>query len=897
MQNERKQIERATIDYDRFIQVEEELKTRLDQQAALAKLSYRALSSSDLSSLMDDTVELVAQTLNAELCKILQLLPDGNNFKLLSGSGWNENLIGRATVSAGVETHVGYTLHTDEPILVDDLTFENRFIGSDLLRSHNVVSGMTVVIPGKEQPFGVLAVHTTQKRLFTHDDATFLRNVSNVLASAIIRFKAEEVMRSSRDQLAVILQGVSEGITVQDHEGKIIYANQKAAELLGFKSEKDLMNSHISAVANKFVMMQEDGSPFPLNQLPGRQALAGEKEPSAVIRFQAEASGEERYAHVKANPIYDSSGAVKLAINIFQDITQYKRTEQQRSLLSEAGDLLTSTLEPGIILKHIAKLSVKHLSDWCVVHTVDDDHRNILEAVEHADPDKISLAQELLIKYQPKVDAKASVSVVLKTGRAVFYPQIDDQIIAAVTQDNEHKRLLMELGLKSAIILPMVARGKVIGILSLVWAESKKRYGQQEVNMAEELARLSALALDNARLYQGSQAVNEELEKRVNKRTSQLQSIITKLKSEISERKKAEEALQQSEKMLESLFESAPDGAILVDSDGVIQRINAQVEILFGYQRNELTGKKVELLLPEQYRQLHLDHRKEFFEKAVTRTMGAGLDLFGRRKDGSMFPVDIMLSPVKTEQGVFVIAAVRDITERKQMEAELLEVQSRLFESLEAERLHLAQELHDGPIQELYSVSFSLDGLNSDGNHSMEDTVLQLKEMVNRVIGTLRATCGELRPPTLAPFGLEKAIRAHVEKIHEAHPELEVELDLVPDGQLLPERLRLALYRIYQHAVSNVLRHANATSLAVRLNFDVEKLELEIRDNGCGFDLPSKWVELARKGNFGLVGTLERAEAIGGQLKIDTSPGKGTKILVIVHRALDGDAGYTSAWT
>jgi PAS domain S-box-containing protein len=896
MSTGKKQIENTAVEVNRLRQVELELKYRLNQQAAVSRLSYRALSSSDMLVLMDETVELVAETLNVELCKILEMLPGDKELKLVAGAGWEEGLVGMAVVSAGKESQAGYTLLTDQPVIVNDLNEETRFYGPDLLLSHGVVSGMSVIIPGKIKPFGVLGVHTRKKHRFTQDDATFLKNISNVLASAIIRLKAEDIIRSSRDQLAVILQGITEGITVQDQAGNLVYANQRAAELLGFAHEKDLLNSSISEVTKKFAILKEDGNSFPAEQLPGHKALAGEGESASVIRFRVLATGEERWSFVKATPIYNQSGDVDLAINIFQDITDLKRTEQQRTLLSEAGDLFASSLDHEVILPNVARLAVKHLSDWCIVHILEDENTIRQVGVEHTDPSRVELAKDLQSKYPPSIEAEAGLAVVLKTGKPEFFPEISEELIAETARDEEHKKLLLELGMKSAIILPLIARGRIMGSLTLIWAESGRRYGNEDVIMAEELARLAALALDNARLYKEAQTLNSELEKRVTKRTSQLQSMVNKLKNEVAERKKAEEALKQNEKILESLFESAPDGAILIDSDGIIDRVNAQAETLFGYPREELVGNKVEILLPDRYRRMHFLHRQNFYQEARTRTMGAGLDLFGRRKDGSEFPVDIMLSPVDTDEGIYVIAAVRDITERKKMEAELSEVQRRLFESLEAERLHLAQELHDGPIQELYGVTYSLNGLSSNEERASDENINQVREMVRKVISTLRTMCGDLRPPTLAPFGLEKAIRAHVEQFQGAHPSLDIQLDLTPDGQLLPERVRLALFRIYQHAVSNVRRHSNATQLEIRFGYDIEQVELEIRDNGAGFDLPSKWVDLARKGHFGLVGTIERAEAIGGQLKITSSPGKGTSIMVLVPLSVDGEPDFSFSW-
>jgi signal transduction histidine kinase len=212
-----------------------------------------------------------------------------------------------------------------------------------------------------------------------------------------------------------------------------------------------------------------------------------------------------------------------------------------------------------------------------------------------------------------------------------------------------------------------------------------------------------------------------------------------------------------------------------------------------------------------------------------------------------------------------------------------------LIDNLEAERLRLAQDLHDGPIQDLYSISYQLKEMlhpSWDGRAEVAAPTAQeittMLETTQKVINQLRGICGELRPPTLIPFGLEKAIRSHIETVHQADPNLQISLDLMTDDQNLPESVRLALFRIYQHAVSNVVRHAHAKHLQVEFRFDREHAELVIRDDGSGFKLPPKWEQLAQKGHFGLIGTAERVEAIGGQLSVESSPGKGAEIRVRV---------------
>ncbi|MHB8466918.1 MAG: MASE1 domain-containing protein, partial [Acidimicrobiales bacterium] len=125
---------------------------------------------------------------------------------------------------------------------------------------------------------------------------------------------------------------------------------------------------------------------------------------------------------------------------------------------------------------------------------------------------------------------------------------------------------------------------------------------------------------------------------------------------------------KRAETKFEGLLESAPDGIVVIDSDGVIRLVNRQTETLFGYERSELVGQRIEILLPTRHGQHHPDLRRQYFEAPNTRPMGAGLDLAARRRDGTEFPVDISLSPLETEDGLLVSAAIRDITERKRAE-------------------------------------------------------------------------------------------------------------------------------------------------------------------------------------------------------------------------------------
>ena len=210
--------------------------------------------------------------------------------------------------------------------------------------------------------------------------------------------------------------------------------------------------------------------------------------------------------------------------------------------------------------------------------------------------------------------------------------------------------------------------------------------------------------------------------------------------------------------------------------------------------------------------------------------------------------------------------------------ADLAESRKSLAEGREYERLHLAQELHDGPIQDLYAFHLLFGSLNQEG---LAQSVEEINHRILAVIHELRDLCAHLRPPVLAYFGFEPAVQSLVRKFIADHPEIKVIVDIVPNGSALVNSQKIALYRILQEALNNVGQHARADEVMIQYSIDNGSLSLDVIDNGIGFSVPARWVELARKGHLGLLGISERARSFGGLLNIRSTPRTGTALRII----------------
>jgi PAS domain S-box-containing protein len=212
--------------------------------------------------------------------------------------------------------------------------------------------------------------------------------------------------------------------------------------------------------------------------------------------------GVYRWFLGRAHPVRDASGRIIKWFGTCTDIDDQKRASDSLRFLAEAGTLLaSSSLDYEATLEALTRLVVPRLADWCSIEIAEEDGTTRQVGVAHVDPDKVRFAKELRERYPPRPEDPHGVLQVIRTGQREFLPDIPDELLVASAKDAEHLRIARELGLRSAMVLPLTARGRTLGALSLVNAESRRRFTREELSLAEQLAARAALAVDNARLY------------------------------------------------------------------------------------------------------------------------------------------------------------------------------------------------------------------------------------------------------------------------------------------------------------------------------------------------------------------------------------------------------------
>lgn len=665
-------------------------------------------------------------------------------------------------------------------------------------------------------------------------------------------------------QLANIFDTLPEAMIITDQDGRIQQVNRAAIALLG-EPEPGLELRDWPRYFGLFA--NEDLASLEFESLSGLQSMEHEGGPARELVLRREPGDRLRWLSMSVRSLPDTEGSVEGAWILLQDITPRKSIELSREtyvkrietlyrlshLLSEGGS------DSKRITRSVASLVSEVIGDLSLLLLLSPNGKKLNLAAHHdTNPAARSLFRKALERLGTEFPAdQGHAGTVVGTGKPVLIPDVPPEELGKLAIP-EFQEYVQQVGISSSLMVPMIGRGGVIGVLSLGRHRGHKPYSAGDQSFLLDIAARTALALENGRLVES-------------------------LRSEISERLSAERALGMSEERFRSIFESTTLGIKILDPGGNLLHTNRAYQDMLGYSQAEMVGRHFhDFLHPED----RARGQRLFHDLKINGLPDFRLEHRALAKDGSLVWMKTTFSGVKKGNGeeglAFIVGIVENITGQKRLQTEMAELNNRLQNGMELERLRLAQELHDGPMQELYNAIYRLEELRIKVDPELGQELEQVNRDVQTVLGELRSTAKRLRPPTISSFGLEKAIRSHVEDFREKYPAIGITTSLAQDGQMLPEEIRLALFRILQQSLMNVVRHAGATEVSVRFAFDAEEASLEIRDNGRGFKVPENWIELVRAGHYGLAGAAERVNALSGSFRVESEPGKSTLIRAVI---------------
>ena len=405
-----------------------------------------------------------------------------------------------------------------------------------------------------------------------------------------------ELRRESEERYRFLAEAQPDQIWTALPNGELDYVNQRALDYF-----ETPFPELVEAGWTQVVHPEDLGRMLDRWQI----ALATGESYENELRFRRASDGAYRWHLTRAIAMTDKNGVVVKWFGSNIDIHDQKRAEEAQRFLVEAGAVLAASLNYHSTLAAVARLAVPRIADWARVDVVEDGGLRTL-AVEHVDPKKIELAFELARRYPESPEAEQGPPLVLRTGKSELATEIGEERLAELAQDDFHLGLVRELGVQSYMCVPLVAHGEMLGVISLVSAESGRRYGPEDLALAEELARRVGTAVENAQLYR-----------------------------EVEERAQAARVL-----------ETVGDGVFVVDTNGVVRLWNRGAEAISGISRDDIVGHRLDELLPG-------------WERVST-----GAETMPFERDGRERWVSI--SGVEFDEGV--VYAFQDITEERALE-------------------------------------------------------------------------------------------------------------------------------------------------------------------------------------------------------------------------------------
>lgn len=601
--------------------------------------------------------------------------------------------------------------------------------------------------------------------------------------------------------LPTILNTISEGVTVQDHTGEIVYANDSAATRLGLASGEELMRIPIQELHQKhldrFRMFDEEGNPVVYDQLPARQVFRGEESPSLRIKYENSETQEISWSSLTAYPMYDSKGSIQYVINVFTDITERKHTEQLLKFKAEVAKIFISSADFSKTLKMIAQLAIEYVADWSAIDLLQEDATITPLIVLHKDPSKIPLAHQLHKITPSTLDDDYGVGKVIRTGKPEFIPEITQEMLQASATNAEHYQLLTAIGFSSAMIIPLNVRGKTIGALTFAYAESGEHYSHTDLEIAIILGLRASLAIENSFLY-------DEIEQ---------------------ERQRFKDIIQNIPGVVWEWWAQENQG------ENQVNYVSSYLTDLLGYdslQFESPTDLWLTIVHPQDHEKATKDLEDIFLSK------GAGTVSFRCiKKNGGIIWTETHCLAILDEQGnaIGMRGVILDITERKELENRKTEFISLASHELKTPLTSLRVYV------ELLTHQFKKNNVKKYDKYLQRITkqAHKLTSLVNDLLDISRIETGKLQLNQEEVPDITELIQEVVDTFQETTQTHTIQTDGQSRHRLLidPDRINQVLVNL----LSNAIKYSpQADTIVVGIRDTENEVEVWVKDFGIGID-------------------------------------------------------------
>jgi len=721
------------------------------------------------------------------------------------------------------------------------------------------------------------------------------------------RVLAEKALQESEERFRAIYENALVGLYRTTPDGRILMANPALVQMLGYSSFEELAQLNL----------EEEGYSRDYQRSVFKERVEAEDRIDGLESRWMRRDGTTLFVRESARAVRDKDGEILYYEGTVADITERKKVEEElrireqqlRALLNAPTESAMLVDTEGTILdvnriaaqrlgKSVESLigmgiydylpadiaeyrknqgyevirsgkSVRfqneregHYYDTNIYPVFDDEGKVSSLAVFSGDITERRRAEEALGESEEKFRSLAEQSpnmiFINKKGRVVYANKKCEEVMGYTREEfcspDFEFRTLIDPGSLGVVRDSYTRHSR---------GEEIRPYDYCLINKKGE--RIEAINASKLIQYEGETAILD---------------VVT----DITERKRAEQALCESEERLKILFESAPDTIYLIDSEGRFVDANRAAMELIGFAKDEMIGKSLAelgLLSTGQ-----LSKAKINLKKAATAKLSGPNEYRLKRKDGSYVSVEVRTFPVKIGSEMLTLGIARDMTERKRTEEELLEHQAKL-KSLasqlslteERERHRLATDLHDQISQSLVISKIKLDQLRkSSSSDEFNEHLEDVSNCLGQIIDDTRTLTFDLSYPILYELGFEAAVAEWLtDQIQEKHG---ISTEFVDDEHQKPlnDDIRVLLFRNVRELLINVVKHAQANKVKVSIRKVRDNIHVSVEDDGVGFD-PVEVTSIAtKKAEFGLFSIRERLEQLGGLIEIDSEPGRGSKI-------------------